>query len=76
MFDWVKKKQYLFKTRSDKTSKSFEHDMKIIGGGFPKTVTKSVALASLGYSVHDFEEHLEYNLDNHLDFFEDRVPRC
>ena len=31
------------------------------------------ALASLGYSVHDFEEHLEYNLDNYLDFFEGRV---
>ena len=37
--------------------------MKIICAGFPKTGTKSMAnaLASLGYSVHDFEEHLEYN---------------
>ena len=49
--------------------------MKIICAGFPKTGTKSMAnaLASLGYSVHDFEEHLEYNLDNYLDFFEGRV---
>ena len=42
--------------------------MKIICAGFPKTGTKSMALAlsSLGYSVHDFEEHLQYNLDNYL----------
>ena len=38
--------------------------MKIICAGFPKTGTKSMAsaLSSLGYSVHDFEEHLEHNL--------------
>ena len=42
--------------------------MKIICAGFPKTGTKSMALAlsSLGYSVHDFEEHLQHNLDNYL----------
>ena len=28
------------------------------------------ALSQLGYSVHDFEEHLEYNLDNYLRFFD------
>ena len=28
------------------------------------------ALAHLGFRVHDFEEHLEYNLDNYLRFFE------
>ena len=28
------------------------------------------ALSQLGYSVHDFEEHLEYNLDNYLGFFD------
>merc|ERR1739848_352766 len=28
------------------------------------------ALTQLGYNVHDFEEHLEYNLDNYLRFFE------
>ena len=28
------------------------------------------ALAQLGYKVHDFEEHLEYNLDNYLKFFD------
>ena len=49
--------------------------MKIICAGFPKTGTKSMALAlsQLGYTVHDFEEHNEYNLDNYLDFFEGRV---
>ena len=31
------------------------------------------ALKQLGYSVHDFEEHLQYNLDNYLDFIEGRV---
>ena len=38
--------------------------MKIIGAGFPKTGTKSLALAlrDLGYTVHDFEEHMAYNL--------------
>ena len=67
--------QYLLKTCNVQT---YLVNMKIICAGFPKTGTKSMAnaLASLGYSVHDFEEHLEYNLDNHLDFFEDRVPRC
>jgi len=46
--------------------------MKIICAGFPKTGTKSMALAlrDLGYSVHDFEEHLEENLDNYVNFFE------
>lgn len=50
--------------------------MKIICAGFPKTGTKSMAraLRELGYGpVHDFEEHLEYNLDTYLDFFEGRV---
>ena len=28
----------------------------------------SSTLRQLGYTVHDFEEHLEYNLDNYLDF--------
>ena len=31
------------------------------------------ALTQLGYSVHDFEEHLHYSLDKYLDFFEGRV---
>ena len=46
--------------------------MKIICAGFPKTGTKSMAnaLSQLGYSVHDFEEHLEYNLDNYVKFFD------
>ena len=38
---------------------------------FPKSMAN--ALARKGYSVDDFEEHLEYNLDNYLDFFEGRV---
>jgi len=49
--------------------------MKVICAGFPKTGTKSLALAlrQLGYEhVHDVEEHLQYNLDNYLDFFEGR----
>ena len=28
------------------------------------------ALTQLGYQVHDFEEHLEYNLDNYVRFFD------
>ena len=28
------------------------------------------ALTLLGYNVHDFEEHLEYNLDNYVKFFD------
>ena len=28
------------------------------------------ALTQLGYNVHDFEEHLEYNLDNYIKFFD------
>ena len=46
--------------------------MKIICAGFPKTGTKSMAnaLTQLGYHVHDFEEHLEYNLDNYIKFFD------
>jgi len=49
--------------------------MKVICAGFPKTGTKSMAnaLRTLGYSVHDFEEHLEYNLENYVDFIEGRV---
>ena len=31
------------------------------------------ALRTLGYSVHDFEEHVEYNLENYLDYLEGRV---
>ena len=47
-------------------------EMKIICAGFPKTGTKSMgnALTQLGYKVHDFEEHLEYNLDNYIKFFD------
>lgn len=30
------------------------------------------ALRELGYSVHDFEEHLEYNLENYMDYIEGR----
>jgi len=33
----------------------------------------ALALRELGYSVHDFEEHLQYNLDNYLDYFEGRL---
>ena len=49
--------------------------MKIICAGFPKTGTKSMAnaLTHLGFQVHDFEEHLEYNLDNYLKFFDGAV---
>ena len=49
--------------------------MKVICAGFPKTGTKSMAnaLRTLGYSVHDFEEHLEYNLENYVDYLEGRV---
>ena len=49
-----------------------ENKMKIICAGFPKTGTKSMAnaLTQLGYQVHDFEEHLEYNLDNYVRFFD------
>ena len=48
--------------------------MKVICAGFSKTGTKSMAnaLRELGYSVHDFEEHLEYNLDNYMDYIEGR----
>ena len=28
------------------------------------------ALTLIGYNVHDFQEHLEYNLDNYLKFFD------
>ena len=40
--------------------------MKIICAGFPKTGTKSMATAlrDLGFSVHDFEEHLEEQIFN------------
>ena len=49
--------------------------MKVICAGFPKTGTKSLALAlrHLGYSVHDYEEHLQYNLDHYLDYFQGRT---
>ena len=49
--------------------------MKVICAGFPKTGTKSMALAlrELGYSVHDYEEHLHLNLDHYLDYFEGRA---
>ena len=49
--------------------------MKVLCAGFPKTGTKSMTLAlrELGYSVHDFEEHLQFNLDNYLDYFEGRL---
>ena len=49
--------------------------MKVICAGFPKTGTKSMAnaLRTLGYSVHDFEEQLEYNLENYVDYLEGRV---
>ena len=49
--------------------------MKVICAGFPKTGTKSMAnaLRCLGYSVHDYEETLEYNLQNYIDFFEGKV---
>ena len=33
----------------------------------------ALALRELGFSVHDFEEHLQFNLDNYLDFFEGRL---
>ena len=33
----------------------------------------ALALRELGYSVHDFEEHIQYDLDNYLDFFDGRV---
>lgn len=48
--------------------------MRVICAGFPKTGTKSMALAlrDLGYSVHDFEEHMQLNMDRYLDFFEGR----
>ena len=61
--------------REDKLGSSSEEIMKVLCAGFPKTGTKSMALAlrELGYSVHDFEEHLQFNLDNYLDFFEGRV---
>ena len=49
--------------------------MKIICAGLAKTGTKSMAraLTQLGYNVHDFEEHLEYNLDNYVKFFDGDV---
>ena len=49
--------------------------MKVICAGFPKTGTKSLAAAlrSLGYSVHDFEEHIDLSLDRYLDFFDGLV---
>ena len=49
--------------------------MQIICAGFPKTGTKSMALAlrELGYTVHDFEEHLELHLNDFLDFYEGRI---
>jgi len=52
-----------------------ELKMKIICAGFPKTGTKSMALAlrELGYSVHDFEEHLVLHLDDFVNYFEGKT---
>ena len=49
--------------------------MKVLCPGFPKTGTKSMALAlrELGYSLHDYEEHMQFNLDNYMDNFEGRL---
>ncbi len=46
--------------------------MKIICAGFPKTGTKSMAMAlrELGYSVYDFEEHVDFHLDKFVDFMD------
>ena len=33
----------------------------------------ALALRELGYSVHDYEEHLHLNLDHYLDYFEGRA---
>eukprot|EP00088_Acartia_fossae_P028127 TRINITY_DN2891_c0_g1_i1.p1 TRINITY_DN2891_c0_g1~~TRINITY_DN2891_c0_g1_i1.p1 ORF type:complete len:294 (+),score=33.28 TRINITY_DN2891_c0_g1_i1:40-882(+) len=46
--------------------------MQIICAGFPKTGTKSMALAlrELGYVVHDFEEHVDFHMDDYLDYFD------
>ena len=48
--------------------------MKVICAGFPKTGTKSLALAlgSLGYSVDDFPEHMA-NLDTYLPVLQGRL---
>jgi len=47
--------------------------MKVICAGLPKTGTKSLAsaLRTLGYNVHDIEEHWKYHLDEYLQALED-----
>ncbi|KXJ23760.1 hypothetical protein AC249_AIPGENE4440 [Exaiptasia diaphana] len=42
--------------------------MKIICAGLPKTGTKSLAAALkiLGFTVHDYEEHMEYHLNEYI----------
>ena len=49
--------------------------MKIICAGFPKTGTKSMAMAlrDLGYTVHDFEEHVDINLDRYINFMDGKT---
>ena len=46
--------------------------MQIICAGFPKTGTKSMAMAlrELGYTVYDFEEHIDFHLDKFVDFMD------
>ncbi|XP_020900690.1 uncharacterized protein LOC110239317 [Exaiptasia diaphana] len=50
--------------------------MKIICAGLPKTGTKSIAAALriLGFTVHDFEEHLEYHMDQYIEAMHGRIP--
>ena len=49
--------------------------MKVICAGFPKTGTKSLALAlrHLGHSVHDFPEHMDQGFHTYLDFTQGRT---
>jgi len=49
--------------------------MKVICAGFPKTGTKSMAMAlrELGYTVHDYPEHVAIGLETYLAFFQGRV---
>ena len=46
--------------------------MKIICAGFPKTGTKSMAsaLRELGYSVNDFEQHVDDHMDKFVDYMD------
>lgn len=50
--------------------------MKVICAGLPKTGTKSLAAALriLGFTVHDFEEHLEYHMDEYIQAMNGRIP--